>query len=60
MSLTDYLIAGSYVFGCGAYLFGYKILQVLTRIEKQLEHTQGVVEGQDLERRVTRLERMTS
>ena len=57
MSLTDYLITGSYIWGTGAYLLGYKILQALNRIEQQLEHARGLVEGQDLDRRVTRLER---
>ena len=54
---TFWLIAGSYAFSCGCYLFGWKIVTILARIERQLEHSAGVIEGQDLEQRVTRLER---
>ena len=54
---TFWLIAGSYAFSSGAYLFGWRILSVLNRIEKQLEHSAGLKEGQEHERRITRLER---
>ena len=57
MTLEQYLLTGSYVFTAGAYVMGWKILQALNRIEQALARGQGLMDGQEHERRITRLER---
>jgi hypothetical protein len=51
------LIYGAYLFAAGCYAFGFFILRSLYRIDTHLSHLAGVSEGQDLDHRVTRLER---
>lgn len=54
MTFLDYLIVGSYLFTVG---IGWKMLAMLSRIQKDLAYLQGTVEGWELDERVTRLER---
>ena len=60
MDFTQQLIVGSYTFTVGCYIFGFFILKALYRIERALTHDQGEIEGEDLQRRVTRLERLVA
>ena len=64
-SLTDlisYLTIGAYLFGAGAWAFAYRELKAvraeLVSLRIKMASDDGKAQGQDHERRITRLERL--
>lgn len=54
MTLFEYLLTGSYIFTA---IFGWRVLSILGSIDRRLEHQEGLMEGWNLDERVTALER---
>lgn len=54
MTLTDYLLVGSYLFGAAMWGFMWK---EFSRLRLQIERQIGIQEGQRHEERITALER---
>lgn len=62
MDLATYLIVGSYLFGAASWGMLYREIKALkgeiVTLRLQLAKDQGLEEGRDHERRLTRLERL--